>query len=268
MRKTGLRRIKYALFGTAVGFLSAALGIGGGVLFVPVMVLFLGFDIKKAAGSSLAALVPIALFGAVAHVVIDPGHLQKEAFVLTVFGAAAGAWLGMVSHRYISSTILGKLFGLLIVLTSLKFSGMLDTAGGSGRLMDLPEIYMPLMGLGAGLCSSFFGIGGGSLFVPGFYFLFSMPLPQAIGTSLALIVPTALVGSFFHYRNSNVDTTFVARTVPAALAGCVAGAFASGILPVPVLKMALAVFLFVSGVKMLFRRGTATVEQEGHDTVR
>lgn len=264
MDRETLRVLTYPAFGFAVGCMSGALGIGGGVIFVPVMVLLLGFDIKRAVGTSLAALVPIALTGSATHFIINPSHIMFLNAFLTLAGAVAGVKAGVALHKRVHARALEILFALLLFFTGLKLSGALDAVLPSEQLAAA-NYYMPVLGVAAGICSSFFGIGGGLLFVPGFYFLFGMPLTEAIATSLFITVTTSLMGSMLHIREGNVDFGFVKKIAPFALIGAVFGAIISNILPARVIKMMLALFLAASAYKMLTKRGydNATDTEQG-----
>src|SRR3989338_7013721 len=74
----------------------------------------------------------------------------------------------------------------------------------------------------AGLASSLLGIGGGAILVPLFHYLLKMDMHLAIGTSLAVIIPTTLAGTFQHIVAKNVDwRVFAIRAVAAFMGGII-----------------------------------------------
>jgi uncharacterized membrane protein YfcA len=100
--------------GLAAGVLAGLLGLGGGVLFVPGLVIFLGLSQHQAEATSLLAIVPVALVGALAQDrhgnVCRPDALRMG--VVSIVGAAAGVALANV----LSGAVLRTAFALLILL--------------------------------------------------------------------------------------------------------------------------------------------------------
>jgi uncharacterized membrane protein YfcA len=100
--------------GLAAGVLGGLLGIGGGVLFVPGLVIFMGLSQHQAEATSLLAIVPVALVGALAQDhrgnVCRPDALRMG--VLSIVGAAAGVALANV----MSGAVLRGAFALLMLL--------------------------------------------------------------------------------------------------------------------------------------------------------
>jgi hypothetical protein len=111
-------------------------------------------------------------------------------------------------------------------------------------------IMVLLLGIATGMVSGLLGVGGGLLMVPIFTHIFKMDIHKAIGTSLAIIVPIALVGSTRHFLNGNIEFRNLAFFVVAALIGGWLGATLANVLPVPVLKRLFAIFLVCVAVHM------------------
>ena len=109
------------------------------------------------------------------------------------------------------------------------------------------------LGLTTGVVSGLLGVGGGLLMVPIFTLLFKMEIHRAIGTSLAIIVPIALVGSFKHFLNGNVELKTLGFFVVAALVGSWLGATWADHVPIPILKRVFAVFLMGVAVYMFVK---------------
>jgi uncharacterized membrane protein YfcA len=117
-----------------------------------------------------------------------------------------------------------------------------------------------LVGLASGAVSGVLGVGGGVLMVPGMVLLLAESQHVAEGTSLLVIVPTALVGAATHWRNRYV------LLVPALLlgAGGVVGALAGSRLALSVpgrtLRIVFVAYLIVVGLRMAWppRRATGS----------
>ena len=112
-------------------------------------------------------------------------------------------------------------------------------------------------GLVAGLLSGTIGIGGGLAFVPILTIAFRTTQVVAQGTSLAAIVPTALVGGFTHIRQGNVHREAALLTGLGGAVGAVGGAFVAVHVAGPLLARIFGALLVVSAVIMWRRAGDA-----------
>ncbi len=108
-----------ALVGLAAGVLSGLFGIGGGVIIVPVLIVFLGFTAQQAAGTSLGALLlPVGLFGAIQY--WQAGQVNLLHAALLALGLLFGAFLGARLGLALPSEVLQRAFGVLLVLFGLR----------------------------------------------------------------------------------------------------------------------------------------------------
>jgi uncharacterized protein len=112
--------VPLVLIGLAAGFFSALFGVGGGVLIVPLLVMAASFGQREAAGTSLAAIVIIALVGAIAYGV--RGEVDFGYAALVGIPAAAGALAGAVVQQRVPVRWLALAFaGLLLVVAGVLF---------------------------------------------------------------------------------------------------------------------------------------------------
>jgi len=112
-----------------------------------------------------------------------------------------------------------------------------------------------IIGLVSGIASGLFGVGGGIVMVPAMLFLLSPPIrdiKQAVGTSLVVIIPTALMGSFKHFQQGNVDWRTALSLAPLAIAGSYLGAWLTTHIAADNLKRAFGGFIILVGAKLLF----------------
>ncbi len=110
----------YILIGLAIGSVSGALGIGGGVLLVPALMWLCGFDPKKATGTSLAILVPPIGLPAALYA-YRRGHVEFDAALWVAGAFMVGAYGSRVLMEQSSDQLLRLLFGLMMVWIGMRF---------------------------------------------------------------------------------------------------------------------------------------------------
>ena len=113
-----MRWLGIGLIGLAGGFVSSLFGVGGGVIFVPLLVLVLNMNLHLAIGTSLAAIVPTALVGAFRH--FSGGSVDFRAALLLAIFAMVGAWLGAGLSLRMEVVLLRKIFALFLFVVALR----------------------------------------------------------------------------------------------------------------------------------------------------
>lgn len=113
-----MRWMKIGIVGLAGGFASGLFGVGGGVIFVPFLILLLGFDSHLAVGTSLAAIVPTALAGTLRHAAA--GSVDWKGALLLALFAVAGAWIGAGLSLRLDVQFLRKLFALFLGVVAFR----------------------------------------------------------------------------------------------------------------------------------------------------
>ncbi|HEU4448771.1 MAG TPA: sulfite exporter TauE/SafE family protein [Gaiellaceae bacterium] len=99
--------------GVAAGFLSALFGVGGGIVVVPLLVLFLDFDSRAATATSLAAILVTSIAGTTSFSLLE--HVDWGAAALVGLPALAGSLLGVRVQQHVTSRTLTLLFAAFIV---------------------------------------------------------------------------------------------------------------------------------------------------------
>ena len=188
----------FALTGSLAGLLAGLLGIGGGIILVP---LFLwAFEavnlpsvivVHAAFATSLCVIIPSAISSTLGH--RRRGNVQWRQVMRMAVGGICGALLGAAFAASLSGDWLKGLFGGMQILAAGKmfFS--------DPRLPPEESDFRPwgrllLIGLIGGLFSAFFGAGGGFIVVPLMLMWLRMPMHLAVGNSSALIVISAIFG--------------------------------------------------------------------------
>jgi uncharacterized membrane protein YfcA len=143
--------IKYLTLGLVIGGASGALGIGGGVLLVPALMLC-GFEYSKATGTSLAVLVPpIGLLAAWKS--YQQGRVDIDAALIIAVAFAAGAYGGAAAVTYIPQELLRLLFGLLMIYIAMRFiigsdNEVANAAAGLAAMLLAWAVYLGLRTIG------------------------------------------------------------------------------------------------------------------------
>lgn len=210
------------LVGVLAGFLSGVFGVGGGILIVPALVLLLGLDQRLAHGTSLAAAVPISAAAALGFALNGAVNWPVGAFVLagSALGVVGGTWL----LRVLPERVLRIAFVIILLGTASRL--LLAEHPGTGITLSAAVAVGALaLGLASGVLSGLLGVGGGIVMVPAFVVLFGMSDVVAKGTSLFVIVPTAIVGTLRNRGSGNVRLR-VAVLVGLAGAACAAAGVA------------------------------------------
>ena len=115
------------------------------------------------------------------------------------------------------------------------------------------EVGFIAIGLGAGILAAALGIGGGIVYVPALVALFSFAQHEAQGTSLAVIIPTAIVAAFVHARARRIDWQLALALGAGGIIGGLLGAWSALSLDGPLLRRMFAGFLVITSLRMLKR---------------
>lgn len=253
----------YLATGALVGVLAGLLGVGGGLVIVPILtMIFAGLHFAPqhiqhlALGTSLASIVVTSVSSAKAHHVRGAVNWQifREILPGIALGCLSGAWLA----SRLATEPLKILFVLFEFYVGTQL--LLEFAPNPSRL--LPGWFgMAVVGIVIGAMSSLVGIGGGALSVP-FMVWCNRNMREAVGTSAAIGFPIAVFASL-----GFVATGWNVATLPPYSAGFVylpamvglvltsvltapMGAKLAHRLPVPVLKKIFAFLLYALGLKM------------------
>ncbi len=200
----GADRIRWvAVVGFGAGFLSGIFGVGGGILIVPALVMLLHFEQRLAHGTSLAAVLPIAASGMTALAI--EGKVDWPVGVLVASGAVAGAVVGTHVLHLLPERTLGLFFAALLIVTAVRL--LVDHSGATARgdLTVGGSIGLIVVGVASGILAGLLGVGGGIIMVPAMVVLYGIPGAVAKGTSLFVILPTSIMGTWRNRKKANAD---------------------------------------------------------------
>lgn len=253
MRSTSLF---LAALGIGAGFCSGFLGIGGGLVIVPALMLGLGYPIKRAVGISLATIVPVSIIAVLTDLSVKRGNIQWTMALALTLGSLLGSLLGARLLRRLPDTPLRLLFASALLLAAYRMMPAFGVSGsglmlfgehpGIGDTLALP------IGALAGVSSTLFGLGGGIVTVPCMSLLFrDVAFHAARATSLVTIVPTSAFGALQHQRMGTVDLPVVRRLMPTAVIGAVLGVVSVNYVAAGACRTVFAVFLAVTAARLL-----------------
>jgi len=187
------------LLGACAGFLAGLLGIGGGVILVPLFFWLFSLAhfpeaslIHTAFGTSLAIIFPTALSSALGH--RKHGNVDWHMVAFLALGGLVGALLGSTAAALLPGAQLRICFGLMQIIVSLKL--LFFHPHLPPERPDLPKNRSLLqIGIAGGFFSGFFGSGGGVIAVPLMLILLQLPIHLSVGNSSALIVVSSFAGT-------------------------------------------------------------------------
>ena len=237
--------------GLAAGLLSGLFGVGGGTVIVPLLVLSLGFDQRLAAGTSLAAIVPTATVGVISYAV-HGSVAWIPALILAagaVVGAQAGTWL--LPRMPITALRWGFVGFLVVVIVSLFI--VIPSRDAGLPITIVSVVGLIALGLITGVLAGLLGVGGGVIVVPVLMLLFGVSDLVAKGTSLLMMIPTAISGTVGNVRRRNVDLVAAALVGGAASTTTALGAWLATIVDPLLGNILFAAFLTVIAVQMAVR---------------
>jgi len=255
----------YGGLGLAVGFVAGLLGVGGGLIIVPVLIMLLhahglaaGMEPQLALGTSLASILFTSLSSVRAH--HRHGAVEWSLVWRIAPGIVAGTLAGAVLATQMSGHVLKVFFVVFLFYAATQM--WLDFKPAPHR--GLPgRIATTLTGGVIGAVSSWVGIGGGTLSVP-FMLWHNVPLHRAIATSAAIGFPIALAGAAGYvlggWHTSGLPVGSLGFVYLPALAGIVLGSVLTAPLgartahrlPVRPLKRVFALLLFTLALRMVW----------------
>jgi uncharacterized protein len=239
------------LLAIIVGVTLGLLGGGGSILTVPAIVYALGVEPKTAIVMGLPIVGGAALIGVVQH-----WRLGNIRFSIAIpFGIAAmlGAFGGALLARHLTGTT--QLLVLAVVMLAASFS-MYRNAALPEHVIGRTEHPRPLVfvvGITAGMLTGLVGVGGGFLLVPALVILAGVPMRQAVGTSLFVIVLNTAAGYAGYHGVVDVPWDLVLWFAGFTGAGILVGTALVRHVPQPMLKRAFAMLLVVVAGLILFQ---------------
>ena len=265
--------------GVAAGAFGSLLGLGGGILIVPILTLGFGLPLREAAGVSLIAVIVTSSAAAGVYLERHVANLRLG-MTLELF-TAIGALIGGSIAFLLDEQVLSLLFGALLLYAAFTMArsraevepetlptdedddhvvppgddpapSHLDRLSGTGyRVRNLP---LGMVGSTvAGVISALFGIGGGIVKVPVMHVAMGVPLRVATATSNMMIGITAAASAVIYLTRGGIDPYVAGPTAIGVFLGATAGSRLAHRVQVRYLRLLFVVVLLYTASQMLLR---------------
>jgi uncharacterized membrane protein YfcA len=266
------------VFGISIvaGVLGSLLGLGGGIIVVPVLTLLFKIDIRYAVGASIVSVIATSSGAAAAYVRERMTNLRVAMFL--ELGTTTGALSGAFLASRINPRWLFVLFGIVLGYSALiMFKKRHSVAGEDvphdawadklnlhGSYYDQAErreivyrVTHSWIGLAmmyvAGVVSALLGIGSGSLKVPAMDLAMRLPIKVSTATSNFMIGVTAAASAGVYFAQGKINPVIAAPVAVGILIGATAGSRLLGRLHSKVIRVAFVIVLLVISVQMLLK---------------
>ncbi len=188
--------------GVVAGLVGGLIGTGGCSIMLPILHFWLGYPAPLAVGTTLFAVIFTTLSGASGHLVRR--NLDRKAALwiggIGTLGVIFGSWLFTLLLSQV--TLLGLILGLAFLLPAIRM--IVEGVGRSritgmqqgGKIIPGSKPLMGLLGFVIGILTGVIGLGGGYALVPSLIYFFNAPVYITMGTSLASMIPLAVIGGW------------------------------------------------------------------------
>lgn len=242
--------------GGLAGGLGALLGIGGGIVLVPVLVLGFGIPLEEAVPASLMCVVANSCAAAASYVEnkLSDIRLGLTLELATVLGAIAG---GLVA-AFIAEAMVAVVFGLFTLYVSLQMMLVRAPRQEPVTPSDYAPVNYPLGISGsfvAGGLSALLGVGGGPLKVPLMAYGMRVPFKVASATSNLMIGVTGAASVAAYAWRGHLNLALVSPLVVGVLGGAYVGSRLMPRVPTAILKKLFALLLLLVAGQMLWKGG-------------
>lgn len=244
--------LRLATVGLAAGLLGAILGVGGGIIVVPLLGLLFAFDQRRAAATSMGAIAITATAGSISYAI--QGHQHPAEAALLGVPAAIGVIAGTALQQRVPLRGLQLLFAAFVLLVGIR---LLAPDALPFHEVDHRRWWVYVAGLAigvlGGVLAGLFGIGGGILFVPTFVLLLGLAQLDAAATSLLAMLPASYLGAWRQTRYGNLDVRAALVIGLMSVAGVLGGIAIAERLPEATLRRIFGVFLLVTAGQIALR---------------
>lgn len=218
---------------------------------VPLLAFLLGFSIKRAAATSLAAIFLTAIAGVIGYAA-NAGVVWLAAILLSV-GSTLGSYIGARLLQVVPQRVMMWIYVVMLLALCVRLLWQTGRSPEAWTVTPLWVVGLIIVGLVAGIMAGLLGVGGGIMVVPILIAFFGITSFQARGTSLFMQIPAAVVGTLTNVRFGLVDLR--AGVVIGAVAAAVsyAGVATAAILPSLWADILFALIMLYTAVQFAIR---------------
>lgn len=201
----------YLLVGLIAGLFGAMTGLGGGIIMVPVMTIFLDVPIHKAVGVSLFAILVNSSISSVSYA--KKGFTDFKLGLALEHTTVVGAVVGALLAGIINGRVLEIIFAIVLLFASLQMMSPMRNliAEQELRIRKLTPIYRVkkikfgvALGTIAGCVAGMLGVGGGIFKIPIMYLVMDVPVKVAVATSSFMIMLTSAAGAWVFFLRGDI----------------------------------------------------------------
>ena len=238
-----------AVLGLSGGVLSGLVGVGGGIIFVPVLVYAAGWEIQEAVAASLVLIIFSSLSGTLRNLRSENPVDWRIAGILSAVAAPAALVGVLVSYVFGKAVVEVAFAILLLTLAYPTARGRSEQEGGT-RKLPLPLILLASVGIG--ILAGLLGVGGGALLVPLMVLGFGSSTKTAASNSLAVIFSTGIVGSAGYIATGySYHLKSLPPLIIGALIGAWVGAHIRDFIPEKAVRRGFAILMVVVAFRIL-----------------
>jgi uncharacterized membrane protein YfcA len=244
------------LGGLAAGLFGSLLGLGGGLLIVPLLSIGFGLPLREAVGVSLVCVIVTS--SASAGVFLQRRQADLRLGMTLELFTAMGAIAGGLVAFLLSERVLAGLFAALLVYVAVTMarSRSRDAAADEERPVGAPYQRMPAAIAGsvvAGVFSALLGVGGGTVKVPVMHLILGIPLRIATATSNLMIGITASASAFVYLLRGGIDVHALGPTAVGVFIGATIGSRFGGRVHIGILRLLFVGVLLFTAFEMARR---------------
>jgi hypothetical protein len=251
------QNLQWLLFsGAAAGFFGSILGVGGGIILVPLLVLVFHIPIHFAIGTSIMTVIATSSMAGTFN--LERGTVNIRLGMVLEVATAIGALFGGTLSGLIRGEVLTVVFGGILppIAWLMWRKGNEPRPAGPTSETDYQMRRLPLamgVSLGAGTVSGLLGIGGGIIKVPAMTVFCGIPAKIATATSTFMIGVTAVASAFLYFGRGQIRPALTAVVVLGVLGGSAAGTQVARRLHSNQLIRLFAVLVSFAAVQMVYR---------------
>ena len=233
--------------GLAAGLFGGLIGLGGGLIMIPLMIGVLKLSQHQAHGTSLVALIFTGMAGALVYGL--QGNIDFLAAGSMAVTAIVTARAGANYAHALPGWKLRRAFGAFLIFCAalMVIKPYLHVIGGNHPVYVNTIIFL-MTGTVTGFLSGMMGVGGGTIMVPAMVLLAGFGQHMAQGTSLMVMVPLGVAGALAHYQLGNIAKGFLPGLIPGILLGGVLGGHVANFIPDTPLRLAFIAAIIFMGV--------------------
>ena len=243
--------------GAAAGLFGSLLGLGGGVLIVPLLTLVFGLELREAVGVSLVSVIMTSSVAAGVYLERHVADLRlgMRLELFTAVGALIGGSIAFLIEERFLALLFAVLLGYVAVsMLRSRASGGSAARDASSTSYEVRNLPLGVVGAtGAGVLSALLGVGGGIVKVPLMHLGMGVPLRVSTATSNLMVGITAAASAVIYVIHGEVDPYIAGTTAVGVFLGASAGSRIAHRVDLRVLRFLFVAVLLYTAVQMLLR---------------